>query len=64
MKNRLINFLSRKQGAILMLALGLVVLLFIAILLATYIVAKKANPIILDESGKPVAASSYHTPTA
>jgi hypothetical protein len=38
----------------------LVTLLFIGILVTTYVEAKKANPVILDESGGPVNAQSAH----
>jgi hypothetical protein len=60
MRRRITQYLSEKQGAILMLTLSLVTLLFIGILVTTYVVAKKANPVILDESGRPVNAQSAH----
>lgn len=55
------EFLSRNQGAILKLMLGFIVMLFISILITLYVVAKSANPIILDEQGRPMnAGSSQH----
>lgn len=61
MRRRITQYLSEKQGAILMLTLSLVTLLFIGILVTAYIVAKRANPVILDESGKPVGARLTET---
>ncbi len=34
--------------------------LFIGILIFCYVVTKRANPILLDEHGKPVSSSSVH----
>jgi hypothetical protein len=60
MRRRITHYLSRNQGAILIAALSLIVMLFIGILVTTYIVAKRANPVFLDESGKPVQTHSAH----
>ena len=41
--------------------LGLVSALFIGILIVTYIVTKRANPIMLDEQGRPVTAGQSNS---
>lgn len=51
---RITGYLSRNQGKILTALLGLIFVIFIGILVTAYIVAKRANPVILDESGKPM----------
>ena len=51
---KFVDYLSRKQGTILKFALSLIFLLFIGILVAVYFISKKANPILLDEKGKPI----------
>ena len=56
MRKRFVNYLSQKQGKILMAILSLIFVLFIGILVTAYIVAKRANPVMLDESGKPVSS--------
>jgi len=43
-------------GRFLQLILGLIFLLFIGILVALYFVAREANPVILDENGKPMSS--------
>lgn len=58
MRKRIVNYLSLKQGKILTFLLGLVFVLFIGILVTTYIIAKRANPILLDERGRPVNAQT------
>lgn len=58
MRKRIINFLSRKQGKILTALLSLIVVLFIGILVTAYLVARHANPVILDEHGKPMNSQS------
>ncbi|MFN0112794.1 MAG: hypothetical protein ACKVZH_28375 [Blastocatellia bacterium] len=58
MSKRIGGYLSRQQGKILTFVLGLVVVIFIGILVTAYIIAKRANPIILDETGKPVNAQT------
>lgn len=52
------NFLAEKQGVILRLFLAFIFVLFIGILVMTYFVSKRANPILLDERGRPVNAES------
>lgn len=42
---------SDQRGAFLPKFLGFVVLVFIAILIGTYVVARDADPVILDEHG-------------
>lgn len=37
--------------------LGFVFVLFIAILIVCYVITKRANPILLDQHGKPVATA-------
>ncbi len=61
MTKRIGKYLARQQGKILMFLLGLVVVIFIGILVSAYIIAKRANPIILDETGKPVNAQTTKT---
>jgi uncharacterized membrane protein YraQ (UPF0718 family) len=58
MKKAIIDFWSEKQGVILRIFLGAIMALFIGILVAVYFVAKQANPIFLDEKGKPVQTQS------
>lgn len=52
---------SQSHGRFLQLILGLIFLLFIGILVALYIVAKRTNPVILDETGKPMQSSMSGT---
>lgn len=61
MTKRITNYLSRQQGKILIFLLGLVATIFISILVAAYIIAKRANPIMLDENGKPVNTQTSKT---
>jgi hypothetical protein len=61
MIKRISSYLARQQGKILTFLLGLVVVIFISILVSAYIIAKRANPIILDENGKPVNAQTTKT---
>lgn len=58
MRKRIGNYLARQQGKILTFLLGLVFMIFIGILVMAYVIAKRANPIILDETGKPVNAQT------
>lgn len=62
MKQRTAQFLAQKQGSILQVILSLIVGLFICILFTVYLVARHANPIFLDENGKPVNAQSTESP--
>ena len=52
MSKRFVNYLSQKQGKILTALLSLIFVLFIGILVTAYIVAKRANPVMLDEAGQ------------
>jgi len=47
----------RKKPAFLTYFLGFVFVLFIGILIFTYVVTRHTNPVMLDQHGKPVAAS-------
>ncbi len=60
MRKRIVNYLSLQQGKILTFLLGLVFVLFIGILVTAYIIAKRANPILLDATGKPVNAQTVN----
>ncbi|MEW6128584.1 MAG: hypothetical protein AB1757_16210 [Acidobacteriota bacterium] len=51
---------SKTGHPVLLYVLPLVMVLFIGILVVVYYVSKKANPIILDEQGKPVNAELSH----
>jgi len=61
------NFLAdkaparRKQPAPLVYFLSFIFVLFIGILIFCYAVTSRANPVFLDQHGKPVAESSEHT---
>jgi hypothetical protein len=55
---RAISFLSRTQGIIVRCILTFVIVLFIGILVAAYFIASEANPILLDEDGKPINAEA------
>jgi hypothetical protein len=59
---KLKEFFKVKQGKLLQLALGGIMVLFIAIMVAVYFIAKQANPIFLDEKGRPIQSqnSSQH----
>lgn len=47
-----------KQGTLLQILLGGIMVLFIAIMVTVYFIAKQANPIFLDEKGKPIQSQS------
>ncbi len=49
----------KPRGGFLHYFLMLVMALFIAILIFVWIVTKRANPVILDEHGRPVACLSH-----
>lgn len=53
MKAKIINFWTERQGHILQIVLGAIFILFILIMIGVYIVAKRANPVLLDEKGQP-----------
>jgi hypothetical protein len=52
------GFLAHHQGLILRLVLCAVFVLFVGMLVTVYLVAKEANPILLDEHGKPINAEA------
>lgn len=56
-----VNFLSDSQGTILKLILGLVAVIFIGILISVYIAARRADPVLLDENGKPLNGRTHHS---
>ncbi|MDX2033794.1 MAG: hypothetical protein SF339_24170 [Blastocatellia bacterium] len=60
MIRRIIDHLAQKQGTILRVILGLLVLLFIGIIFTVYMVARQADPVFLDENGKPTNVRSHH----
>jgi len=55
---KLKELFKAKQGKILQIALGGIFIFFIAVLVAVYFVAKQANPIFLDEKGRPIQTES------
>ena len=60
MRKRIGNYLARQQGKILTFLLGLVFMIFIGILVMAYVVSKRANPIMLDETGKPLNSQTIN----
>ena len=52
------EFFKAKQGTLLQLVLGGIMVLFIAIMVTVYFIAKQANPIFLDEKGRPIQSQS------
>lgn len=56
------QLLAQKQGSILKFLLSFIFVLFIAILVTVYLVARRANPILLDEHGKPVNSQTAGSP--
>lgn len=52
------EYLGERQGTLLQLVLGGTIVLFIAILVGSYVIAKRANPIILDEKGRPIQSET------
>jgi flagellar biogenesis protein FliO len=62
MTRRTAQFLAQRQGSILKFLLSLIVVLFICIIFTVYLVARHANPIFLDEHGKPVNAQTAERP--
>ncbi|MBK7704621.1 MAG: hypothetical protein IPN69_15010 [Acidobacteria bacterium] len=53
MKAKIVSFWSERQGHILQIVLAAIFILFIAIMIGVYVIAKRANPILLDEKGQP-----------
>ncbi len=62
MINKPAQFLAQHQGTILKFLLSLIVVIFIGILLTAYLVARRANPIFLDEHGQPVNSQAAESP--
>ena len=60
MRKRIGNYLARQQGKILTFLLGLVFMIFIGILVMAYVVSKRANPVMLDETGKPLNSQTIN----
>lgn len=52
------EYFANHQGKLLQLILGGIMVLFIAIMVTVYFIAKQANPIFLDEKGKPIKSQS------
>ncbi|HMW02937.1 MAG TPA: hypothetical protein PKE58_22550 [Acidobacteriota bacterium] len=53
---KLFTLVATRQDLVLKAYFVFVVILFLSILVAAYIIAKRANPILLDEKGKPINA--------
>lgn len=58
MRKRFISYLSNKQGTILALLLSLIFALFLGILVTAYLVARHADPVMLDETGRPLPSQA------
>lgn len=54
MKKEISAYFAKHQGVILNYMLAGISVLFIGILIVVYFVAKQANPVFLDEKGRPV----------
>lgn len=59
--NNIKTFWAEKQGKILQFTLAGIMVLFIFIMIGVYIIARQANPIILDEKGRPLNAPATQT---
>jgi hypothetical protein len=53
---------KRNKGSALAYLLVFVFALFIAILVVVYVITRRSNPVMLDEHGKPVPATSITWP--
>lgn len=62
MTKNIAQFFARHQGSLLKFVLSLIIVLFIAIIFTVYFVARRANPIFLDEHGQPVNAQTVERP--
>jgi len=51
--------MSKPRGAFLLYFLVTIMALFIGILIFVWVVTKKANPVMLDEKGHPVASLTH-----
>ena len=58
MRKKLNDFYDRHPGVVWQLMMGGIMALFICIMIAVYLIAKQANPVILDEKGKPLHPES------
>lgn len=58
MSTRTMAMGRKAQGVFLIYVLAAIMVLFLGILVYVWIEAKKANPIMLDEHGKPRAAAA------
>lgn len=59
MKKAILNFWSARQDKIVQIALAAIMLLFFSIMIGVYVIARRANPILLDEKGKPRPSQNY-----
>jgi uncharacterized protein YneF (UPF0154 family) len=51
--------MSKPRGALLIYVLVTVMALFIGILIFVWVAAKRANPVMLDENGRPIAMLAH-----
>lgn len=58
MKKEISAYFAKHQGVILNYMLAGICVLFISILIVVYFVAKQANPVFLDEKGKPIQSQT------
>jgi len=58
MRKKLAAFYEQKPGTVWQLIMGGIMAFFICILIVVYFISKQANPIILDEKGKPLHSQS------
>jgi uncharacterized protein YneF (UPF0154 family) len=56
--------MSKPRGALLLYVLVMVMALFIGILIFVWVAAKRANPVMLDENGRPIALLVHVAPPA
>ena len=54
MRKKMADFYDRHPGAVWQLIMGGIMVLFICIMIAVYLIARQADPIILDEKGRPL----------
>ncbi len=58
MKNAITTFFNEHQGRMVQGTLAVITVIFICILIAVYFIARSANPIFLDEKGRPLESQS------
>ncbi|MFT3743046.1 MAG: hypothetical protein QM785_02015 [Pyrinomonadaceae bacterium] len=58
MKKAITTFFSENQGRLVQGALTAITVIFIGILIAAYFISKSANPIFLDEKGRPLESQT------